>query len=57
MLEEIENSHFLGKHLSIYIRQVNEKSNQVKVCDSTVHACILNTDGNIVQYTLYSTMF
>ena len=33
------------------------KSSQVKLSDSTVHACILNTAGNIVQYILYSTMF
>ena len=31
------------------------KSNQVKVCDSTMHACVLNTTGNIVQY-IYCTV-
>ena len=39
----------------LYISTI--KSNQVKVCDSTVHACILNNTGNIVQCKLYSTMF
>ena len=28
------------------------KSSQVKICDSTMHACILYISANIVQYTL-----
>ena len=39
----------------LYIGTIN--ANQVKVCDSTVHQCIWNTTGNIVQYIQYSTIF
>ena len=41
--------------VKVYIGTI--ELNQVKVCESTVHACTLNTTGNIVQYILYSAIF